>query len=562
MKLSSPLVAIIMVTLFVSCIDRHPVADMIIFNATIHTLSDKEPKAEALAVKDGKIVYVGNNLNANTWLGDSTEVLDLKGKTVVPGFIDGHAHMMDLGFSFLNLDLSKAKSYPEIIQMVKSKVDSSKKGEWIIGEGWHQDKWDSLPSTMVKGFPVHDSLSLISPNNPVVLMHASGHVSLINERAMKRAKISAKTENPIGGEIIKTEEGAPTGILNESAQRIINKIIPQPSDEKKIEALNLAIEECLSNGITALHDARVSQKTITLYESFLANKMLKIRIYAMLDGSDEALLKHWFQNGPKTDSEFLTVRAIKLYADGALGSRGALLLEEYTDAPGETGLKIASSDHILRVSQEAYAKGFQIATHCIGDRANREILNIYKIVLQSDTTKANPRFRIEHAQHISTDDIPRFGQLGVIPSMQAIHMSSDRPWAIDRLGEERINEGAYVWRKLIDSGATIVNGTDAPVEPINPIANFYASVSRKTLEGEPEDGYEPDQKMTRMEALKSMTCNNAYGSFQEDIKGKIEIGKLADFTILSQDILTVKEQEILQTQIEYTIVNGEVMYKR
>ncbi|MBU2912784.1 amidohydrolase [Reichenbachiella agariperforans] len=562
MKLTYVFLSFWMLGLFTSCVDKHPKADMVIFNGLIHTLNKKEPRAEALAIVDGKIVYVGNNLNANNWVGDSTKILDLNKKTVVPGFIDGHAHLMGVGYNMMNLDLSKTNSYEEIIAAVKAKASSTKKGEWIIGRGWHQEKWDSIPSPSFQGFPTNDSLSAVSPNNPVVLMHASGHLILVNQKALKLAKITKKTTNPEGGEIFRNEDDLPTGILNESATQLVQSIIPEPSDEKRIEALNHAIEEYLSHGVTAVHDAGIDQKTIALYESFYNQNMLHLRVNAMLDGSDSKLLDHWFQTGPKVDNDFLTVRTIKLYADGALGSRGALMLEPYSDAPEESGKKITTADQLLRVSERAYETGFQVAIHCIGDAANKAVLNIYKIVFQSDTTKVNPRFRIEHAQHIAADDIPRFGEMGVIPSMQAIHMSSDRPWAIHRIGEERIKEGAYVWRKLIDSGATVMNGTDAPVEPVSVLANFYASITRKTLSGDPEDGFEGDQKMTRLEALESLTINNAYGAFQEDIKGCIEIGKVADLTILSQDIMSIPEEDILKTEIEYTIVDGQVRYKK
>lgn len=546
----------------VSCADKHPKADLVIFNAVVHTLSDKEPKAEAVAIDSGRIVYVGNNLNAESWVGDSTLILDIEGKTLIPGFIDGHAHMLGIGYNLIHLDLSNATSFEEVVAAVKTRAKKAKKGEWIIGRGWHQEKWDSLPSPMVSNFPTHDSLSAVAPNNPMVLSHASGHLVLVNQKALKLAKINAKTKDPEGGTIIRNEDGKATGILNESAASLVFNIIPEPTDEQNIQALNMAIEECLKNGVTALHDAGVDQRTISLYESFYNQGMLKMRIYPMLDGSDEELLKLWFKRGPQTENDFLPIRSVKLYADGALGSRGAWLMEEYSDAPGEMGQKITPPDELLRVTEQAFEAGFQVCTHCIGDRANKAMLNIYRIVLNSDTTVANPRFRIEHAQHLTEDDIPKFAQLGVIPSMQAIHMSSDRPWAIDRLGEERIKEGAYVWRKLIDSGATIANGTDAPVEPVNPIANFYAAVTRKTLNGEPDGGYEADQKMTREEALLSLTVNNAFASFQEDIKGKIEIGKVADLTILSQDIMTVDENKILNTEVLYTIVDGKLVYKK
>ncbi|UXX77995.1 amidohydrolase [Reichenbachiella carrageenanivorans] len=564
MRSTFHLIALVAICLEFSCTDKHPKADLVLFNGNIYTLNQTEPKAEAVAVTDGKIVYVGNNVNANQWVADTTQIIDLEGKTVTPGFIEGHGHLMGIGANLLNLDLMNTRSYDEIVELVKAKVETAKKGEWIIGRGWHQDKWFVLPENMIDGFPTHHKLSDISPNNPVLLRHASGHALLANEKAMKLAGIDKKTANPDGGDIYKDLGGNPTGMLNETAQDLIKKVVPEESDERRIQMLNMAIEACLKNGITSFHDAGVGQKTIDLYESFLKNGLLKIRLYVMLDGSQKELLKEWYTTGPQIGlgDHFLTIRSIKLYADGALGSRGALLLEDYTDAPGVQGLRITPADHIMRVTEQGTKNGFQICTHCIGDRANHEVLDMYEIVLKSDTTKTNPRFRIEHAQHVAPDDIIRFGALGVIPSMQAIHMSSDRSWAIDRLGERRIVESAYMWQSLIEGGANVMNGTDAPVEPVNPLASFYASVTRQTLDGKPDNGYEPDQRMTREQALQAYTINNAYGAFEENIKGSVEIGKLADFTIFSKDIMKVPAQEILTTEIEYTIVNGKVLYQK
>ena len=552
------------ICLELSCIDRHPKADMVLFNGNIYTLNATEPKAEALAVADGKIVYVGNNVNANQWVADTTEIIDLEGKTLTPGFIEGHAHLMGIGENLINLNLLETKSFDEIIELVKAKVEEVEDGEWIFGRGWHQDKWFVLPENMIDGFPSHEKLSEISPNNPVVLSHASGHAVLVNAKAMKLAGITPDTPDPEGGTIFKDISGNPTGILNETAERLIEDIIPEESDEKRIQTLNMAIEECLKNGITSFHDAGAKQKTIDLYESFLDNGLLKIRLYVMLEGKDPELLDNWYQKGPQIGlgNNFLTIRSIKLYADGALGSRGALLLEDYEDAEGIQGLRLLPADYIMRVTEQGTKNGFQICTHCIGDRANHEVLDMYEIVLKSDTTMVNPRFRIEHAQHIAPDDIPRFGELGVIPSMQAIHMSSDRPWAIDRLGEKRVVESAYMWQELVSTGANLMNGTDAPVEPVNPLASFYASVTRQTLGGTPENGYEPDQKLTREQALRAYTINNAYGAFEEDIKGTIEIGKVADFTVFSKDIMKVEPKKILSTEVEYTIVDGKVVYQK
>lgn len=555
---------IITSVIIISCGDNHPKADLVVFNGEIYTMNNAQPKAEAVAVVNGKIAYVGSNVNANQWVADSTSIIDLAGKTLIPGLIEGHGHLMGIGYNQINLDLLQTTSYDDVIEMVKIRVATAKKGEWILGSGWHQEKWTEMPEKTINGFPTHEKLSEISPDNPIVLSHASGHAVLANQKALSMANISAETIIPEGGDILKDLNGNPTGILNENAELLVRNVIPKNSDEKKIDALNFAIEECLRNGITSFHDAGADQETIDLYNSFRNNDLLKIRLYVMLDGSDETLIQQWFEKGPMIDTitNLLTIRSVKLYADGALGSRGALLLEDYSDAPNEQGFRISTLDQIMRVTQEGYENNFQMATHCIGDRANREVLDLYEIILNSDSTKSNPRFRIEHAQHISPDDISRFGSLGVIPSMQAIHMSSDRPWAIDRLGKKRIEEGAYMWQALMQTNANLMNGTDAPVEPVNPMASFFSSVTRQTLEGKPANGYEPDQKLTRTQALKAYTINNAFGAFEEDVKGSIEIGKLADFTILSKNIMEISTEEILSTEVEYTIVNGVVRYKK
>jgi len=384
---------------------------------------------------------------------------------------------------------------------------------------------------MVRGFQTHHLLSQVSPDNPVYLTHASGHAGFANAKAMEIAGISRSTLFQGDGEIIKDEQGNPTGIFIEEATSLITQHIP---------------------------------KEIQLYKEFLKNNKLKVRLWVMLDGSDAELLQKWFEKGPEIGlgNHFLTIRAIKLYADGALGSRGAWLLEPYSDRPGHYGQAVTPMEKIYQVARQGLQYGFQVCVHAIGDRANREVLNQFERVFKELPEKANDhRFRIEHAQHISARDIPRFAQLGVIASMQGIHLSSDRPWAIHRLGKKRIEEGAYAWQKLLQSGAIIVNGTDVPVEPINPIACFYASVTRKTLDGYPPNGYEPDQKMTREQALRSYTLDAAYGAFEENLKGSIEVGKFADFTVFSQDIMTVPEDKLLETRIVYTIINGEIVYQ-
>nr|WKN39841.1 amidohydrolase [Tunicatimonas sp. TK19036] len=560
---------ILSVFLVASC-KKQQVADLVVQNGTIYTVDDENPQAEAVAVVGDKIVFVGSQADAQQWIGDKTEVLDLQGKTMTPGFIEGHAHFMGVGENKMNLDLLAVRSFEEVAEMVVEAAANAEPGAWIIGRGWHQDKWDSLPE-MVQGFPTHHLLSEAAPANPVYLEHASGHAGIANGKAMEAAGVSTIDQEGTGipeisgGEIFQDELGNPTGIFNENAMQLITEHIPTQTQEILVQTANLAMEECLSYGITSFHDAGINREIVQLYKKLAEEDKLKVRLYAMLSGSDSTLLAEYFENGPEIglDSNFLTIRSIKLYTDGALGSRGAWLLEEYSDMPGQFGHETTPVSYIHDIAVKGLQHGFQVCSHAIGDRANREVLDQYeKAFNQLPELAKDPRYRIEHAQHLSAEDIPRFAKMGVIPAMQAIHMSSDRPWAIERLGKERIEEGAYVWRKLIDLGATVVNGTDAPVEPVDPLASFYASVTRKTLQGEPEGGYEPEQRMTREEALKSYTWNAAYGAFEEDIKGSIEEGKLADFTVFSQDIMLIPENQILDTEVDYTIVAGEIAYTR
>ncbi len=555
--------------LFTACTSA-PKADLLITNGNIYTVEESNPKAEVVAIVNDTIAFVGSLQQAEDWVGDDTQVLDLQGKTMTPGLIEGHAHFMGVGENKLNLDLLQVKSYEEIVQKVAEAARQTQPGVWITGRGWHQDKWDSLPD-MVQGFPVHKALSQAAPNNPVYLKHASGHAALANAKAMEIAGVANMTkentqvQEVAGGEIIKDKLGNPTGIFNENAMGAITRHIPSHTQESNLRAAQLAMEECLAHGITSLHDAGATREVVDLYKKLAAAGKLHTRLYVMLSSQDTSLLKDYYQKGPEIglNNQFLTIRSIKLYADGALGSRGAWLLEAYTDMPGQFGHVTTPMSRIYEVSLKALQTGFQVCTHAIGDRANREVLDQYeKAFRQVPDSAEDTRFRIEHAQHISARDIPRFAALGVIPAMQSIHMSSDRPWAIERLGQARIEEGAYVWRKLLDAGAIVINGTDAPVEPINPVTSFYASVTRKTLQGKPEGGYEPEQKMTREEALKSYTLSAAYAAFEEDLKGSIAPGKLADFTVFSQDLMRVPEDQLLDTQVDYTIVGGKILYER
>ena len=549
--------------IFIGCESNK--ADLIIENGIIYTMDDFNPIAESVAVRSGKIIGVGSNYYIQSFIGNNTKVLDLKGATMVPGLIEGHGHFMGLGYAKMRLDLSTVSSYDELVDMVSGAVAEAKPGEWILGRGWHQSKWEPVPVPLVKGFQTHDKLSAISPNNPVWLTHASGHAAFGNAKAMELAGVTSETEFGFGGEIIKDLRGNPTGVFNERAQGLVSQYVEtEGEDNSSQRALELAVQACLENGITSFQDAGSGSNSINAYREGLSSNSLRIRLYVMLTSRDPDLLKEWYKKGPEigTGNDYLTIRSIKLNTDGALGSRGAWLLDSYTDRPGHFGMATQSMDYVYEVSRNGLANGFQVNSHAIGDRANREVLDQYEKVFNENPKLAeNHRWRIEHAQHIDPADIPRFGLMGVIPAIQGIHMASDRPWAIDRLGRQRIIESAYVWRDLIDSGAILINGTDVPVEPIDPIASIYASTVRKTLKGKPEGGYEPNQKMTRLEALKSYTINAAYGAFEEDIKGSIEIGKYADFTVLSQNIITVPEDQILNTKVRYTIINGQIEYK-
>jgi len=545
-------------------------ATLLIYGGPIYTVDTIQSTVEAVATKDNKILFAGSLADAEKYKDEQTQLIDLRGKTMTPGLIEGHGHFMGLGYNELNLDLMNTTSYQEIIDAVAAAVEKAEPGEWITGRGWHQSKWTEMPSDTVNGFQTHYRLSEVSPDNPVYLRHASGHAGFANAAAMDIAGLQVLPKDGInkfeveGGEVMRDQLGRPTGIFNERAQGLITKHIPESTPEKDAKAFELAIAACHRNGITGFHDAGIGRETIALYEKMKTEGKMKARLYVMLTGWDKELLNEWYEKGPFIDpAHLLTIRSVKLNCDGALGSRGAWLLEPYTDRPGHFGLETLPMAFVKETALNGLQHGFQVCSHAIGDRANREILDRYEVAFDEIPDLATDhRFRIEHAQHIHPDDIPRFAQLGVIPAMQAVHLSSDRPWAIERLGEQRIKEGAYMWQALLQSGIPIVNGTDVPVEPLNPIASLYASVSRKTLKGTPEGGYEPEQKMTREQALRSYTLDAAYGAFEEEIKGSITVGKLADFTIYNQDLMTVAEDDFLNTEIAMTIFDGKVVYSK
>ncbi|MBZ5601207.1 MAG: amidohydrolase, partial [Acidobacteriia bacterium] len=455
----------------------------------------------------------------------------------------------------------------QIVAMVAAAAKEAKPGEWIIGRGWHQEKWDSKPVPNVNGFPVHDALSKAAPNNPVILTHASGHGAFVNMAAMKAAGITRDTPNPPGGEIMKDASGNPTGMMNERAQGLIREamnreLARRSSADREAQAqreIDLAAQEAIENGITTFHDAGSPADVIERFKARAAAGTLPLRLYVMLRESTEAVARDAARlRMIGFGDNHLTVRAIKRQIDGALGTRGAWLLNPYSDLPSTSGSATEDLADIAKTAELAMANNYQLCIHAIGDRGNREVLDLYEREFKAHPEKKDLRWRIEHAQHIDPADIPRFAKLGVIASMQSIHATSDGPMVLPRLGEQRAREGAYVWRSLMKSGAHVSEGTDAPVEEVNPIANFYAGVTRKMKNGQP---FFAEQKKSRMEELQSYTVENAYSAFEENLKGRLKPGMLGDVTVFSQDILTIPEDALLKTSIEYTIVGGKVVYQ-
>jgi predicted amidohydrolase YtcJ len=542
-----------------------PPADLVLINGNIATVDAAVPQAAWLAVRGDRIAALGTDPKEyKRHVGDGTEIIDLGGALTIPGIIESHGHFTSLGSSKMVLDLTVARSWDDIVAMVAEAAASAKPGEWILGRGWHQDKWDRVPEPNVDGLPFHDALSKVTPDNPVLLTHASGHSALANAKAMELSKITRSTTDPDGGTIIRDAKGNAIGAFLETAQSLVRyqagHYTPEEAQERTRKQIELASRECLVHGVTTFHDAGNSFSTIDLYKKMAEEGALPIRLYVMLIEGNMALAERGLSYrmiGAADDH--LTVRTIKRLIDGALGSHGAWLLEPYTDLPTSTGLNTEPVEDMKATAKFAIENGFQLSTHAIGDRANRETLDIYEEAFKAHPDKTDLRWRIEHAQHLSLEDIPRFGRLGVIPAMQAIHCTSDGPWVYKRLGEKRAEEGAYVWRKLMDAGAIIPNGTDVPVEPIDPMSCFYAAVTRKLKDG---TTFFPDQKMTREEALRSYTINGAFAGFQEDIKGSLTVGKLADITVLDRDILTCPEDDIPGTQVLYTIIGGKVLYKK
>lgn len=566
--LKSILLSAICLFLFSTC-QPTETADSILHNGNIYTVNPAQATAQAIAIKGDRIMKIGTNEEIEQLKGENTKVLDLDGKFVMPGFIEGHGHFSGLGKSLMNLNFMKSKNWDEIVAMVAEKAKEVEPGVWITGRGWHQEKWNTTPEKNIHSYPFHDALSEVSPDNPVMLGHASGHSLFANKAAMDAAGISKEMPNPAGGEIVRDEEGNAIGVFEERAMTAVrnayNEYLETLSEEEKyntwLEGIRFAEQECLSKGITSFQDAGASFKEVDQYTALAEEDKLEVRLWSMLRHSYDKMNGN-MDNFPVMNAgkNFFTCRSIKAAVDGALGSFGAWMLKSYNDKPEFEGQNTTPVPELKNIATLAMEHDMQFCVHAIGDKANRLVLNIYEEEFQKNESKKDLRWRIEHAQHLDPEDIPRFKDLGVIASMQGIHCTSDAPFVVKRLGEERARVGAYPWRSLLDAGVVVTNGTDAPVEDVSAIESFYASVTRKRADTGIE--FFKEQCMTRAEAVHSYTLGNAYAAFEEDLKGSLEVGKLADIVVLSNDLVNCADEEILNTEILMTMVGGAIKFEQ
>lgn len=547
--------ALVLVLLAAPVILRAQPADLIVTNARIYTVDENRPVVDAMAIRDGRVVATGAQLGILTLRGPNTQVLDLHGRTVIPGMIDSHVHLLNLGNSLRNVDLVGTSSYDEVIARVVARARETPAGAWIVGRGWDQNDWGDTR------FPTHEALSRAVPNHPVVLTRIDGHATLVNAAALRAGGVTAQTQDPAGGRIERAADGSPAGVLVDAAMGLVNRHVPPATKDQMKSAVQAAIAEMNRWGLTSVHDAGVGRAVIDVYEEVAREGRFNIRDYVMVANNDEAI-NHYLQRGPQNGlyDGRLWIKAIKISSDGALGSRGAALIEPYSDDPGNTGLALVPPGRVRDVSIKALQRGFQVNVHAIGDRANRMVLDEFAEAFRQ-VPVVDHRFRIEHAQIIHPDDVPRFAQLGVIPSMQASHQTSDMYWAVNRIGPTRVL-GSYAWRSLLNTGVIIANGSDLPVERTNPLISFMASVARQDARGWPAGGWFPEQRMTRDEALKSMTIWAAYAGFMEKDVGSLAPGKLADFVVLDQDIMRVPPELILSANVLATYLGGKAVFQK
>ena len=527
--------------------------DLIVTARTIHTVEPSTSGGTAMVVRDRRIAYVGDADSARALAAVGAGHADFGDAVIVPGFVDAHAHLLGLGLTMSQLNLVGCASFDEVVSRARAWARGMPPGTWIRGYGWDQNLWPT------RDFPTHDLLSAALPENPLILDRIDGHALLANLRAMQLAGADRAGESPGGGHIVRDAAHAPTGVFVDSAMNLIRRAAPRPSRQELERGLLAAISECHRRGVTGIHEPGVDDGARTLYEELARDGRLDLRAYLMIN-DDAAQIAASYERGPQNGLHGgrVWVRAIKLYADGALGSRGAALFRPYTDSPDGKGLLLTDAEHLELVTTGALRHGFQVATHAIGDRANRLVLDAYEKALSAAPTNDH-RLRVEHAQVLACDDIPRFRDLGVVPSMQTSHQASDMAWAEEHLGAERVG-GAFAWRSLLETGVTIANGTDCPIEPLDPMNTFHAAVTRQDADGNPPNGWHPEQRMTRDEALKSMTLWAARAGFQERELGSIGVGKYADFVVLDKDIMSVPNDEMLSANVVATYFDGRPVY--
>jgi predicted amidohydrolase YtcJ len=543
--------------------------DLIVYNAFVYTAEDSSSEVRAFAIQNGQITAVGSDEEILKLKTNKTELYNAEGNFIMPGLIEGHGHFSYLGQGLLNIDFLRDTSWDQVVAKVAKVAENTPKGHWIEGRGWHQEKWNSNLIETVNGYPLHHKLSQAVPDHPVILIHASGHSLFANQKAMEIAGITAETKSPSGGEIVRDAKGSAIGVFEERAMNLIRDrhrdfLDTQDSTallEKWYRGIQLAQELCLSYGITSFQDAGTRFDELDRYISMAQNNELQIRLYSMIR-HDLVTLQANAHKLPVVNvgNSFFTCKAIKSELDGALGVFGAWKLQPYSDKPGFYGQNTTRIETLDSIADFALQKGMQLCVHAIGDRANRAFLDICEKKFSTIENHKALRWRSEHAQHLDTNDIRRFPDLGIIASMQGIHCTSDAPFVVKRLGIERSRTGAYAWRSLLDLGVIIANGTDAPVEPLNPFECLYASIARKRNPS--SAAFFPEQAMSRDEALKSYTIACAYAAFEENQKGSIRKGKVADFIILDRNLLTCSEDEIAQTNVLKTYVNGILKYSR
>ncbi|MFO7613318.1 MAG: amidohydrolase [Bacteroidales bacterium] len=541
-----PIVSLFLLFFIISGCSMKEKADQILVNGIVYTVDDEFSVAQAFAMRDGLILATGATEEITSkYTADL--VIDAGGKAVYPGFIDGHCHFYGYALGRnQSVDLRGTASFEDVLQVLRN-YHETHPYVWILGRGWDQNDW------VVKEFPDNALLDKLFPENPVVLTRVDGHAVLANSEALRRAGITADTKVD-GGEVL-LKDGKPTGILIDQAAGLLKAVIPEPEALLKADALTEAQQACFAVGLTSVVDAGLDYETVMLIDSLQIAGKLRMRVNAMLSPTDRNL-SEFVDKGP-FQKERLTVNSIKLYTDGALGSRGAWLLEPYSDDPANRGLLMSSKEYFRGILEKAYEKNFQVNTHCIGDAANRLMLNLYGHVLKEPNDR---RWRIEHAQVIHPDDFALFGKYSIIPSIQSTHCTSDMYWAEDRLGPGRI-KGAYAYKQLLEENGWLVNGTDFPVEEINPLYTFHAAIARQDRQGYPEGGFQMENAISREEALRSMTIWAAKGSFEEDIKGSIEPGKFADFVILDRDIMEIPPEEIPGVSVLKTYLDGELVFE-